>query len=181
MAELNRLSDKLNISRLVREKAAIIYRKPLEKDIIKGRTIVAVTAASLYAACRITRTPRTLQEISKFCYIEKKEIGSCYRLILKKLEFQMPLADPFMYLSKIAEKIDISGSTQSYAAKILHITKRKYLLIDKDPKGSAAAVLYIACRYKNEKVRQQEIVIAAEISEVTIRNRYKSIKKNLNL
>ena len=71
MTELNRLSDKLNISRLVRERAAIIYRKSLEKDVMKGKTINAVVAASLYAACRVTRTPRSLQEISKISYLEK--------------------------------------------------------------------------------------------------------------
>ncbi|KAF6249708.1 MAG: transcription initiation factor IIB, partial [Nitrosopumilus sp. YT1] len=58
--ELNRLKDKLTISSSVLEKAAYLYRKALEKKLVRGRSISAMIAASLYAACRDTETPRTL-------------------------------------------------------------------------------------------------------------------------
>ncbi len=181
MAELDRLTDKLYIPRLVREKAAIIYRKALEKDLIRGRTIVAITAASLYAACRSNRIPRNLLEISEFSSVEWREVGRCYRLLLRKLGLQMPLVDPLAHISKIAEKTGISGPTQGLAIKIFQDAKRKCVLAGKDPKGLAAAVLYIACRLRNEKKRQQDIAIAADVSEVTVRNRCKSLKRKLTL
>ena len=181
MAELDRLSDKLYIPRLVREKAAIIYRKSLEKDLIRGKTIVAITAASLYAACRSTQTPRNLQEISEFSSVEWREIARCYRLLLRKLDIQMPLVDTLTYISKIAERTGISGSTQGLAIKIFQEAKRRCVLTGKDPKGLAAAVLYLACRYRNEKKRQQDIAKAAGVSEVTVRNRYKGIERKLTL
>jgi transcription initiation factor TFIIB len=109
----------LLFSSLVREKAAIVYRKALEKDVIKGRTIVAVTAAYLYAACQITRTPRTLKEISDISFVEKREIGRCYRFLLRKPNLRIPLADPLIYISKIGEKAGVSCSTQGFALKIL--------------------------------------------------------------
>jgi transcription initiation factor TFIIB len=51
MAELDRLSDKEYIPRSVKEKAAVIYRKALDKGLVRGRSIAAIIAASLYAAC----------------------------------------------------------------------------------------------------------------------------------
>jgi transcription initiation factor TFIIB len=181
MAELDRLSDKMYISKVVQEKAAIIYRKALERGLIKGRTIVALIAASLYAACRVTKTPRRLEEISTFSLVEKKEITRCYRFLIRELNIRIPLVDPLTYISTIGEKISISGSTLGLAVRIFHEAKEKCILTGKDPKGIAAAVLYIACRQSGEKVRQQDIAIVANISEVTIRNRIKGIMKEINL
>ena len=47
--------------------------------------------------------------------------------------------------------------------------------------GMAAAALYIACLQNNEKITQKEIAEAAGVTEVTVRNRYKALKKQLNL
>ena len=49
-SELDRLADKLNLSDAVIEKAAYIYRKALERGLVRGRSISALIAASLYAA-----------------------------------------------------------------------------------------------------------------------------------
>jgi predicted transcriptional regulator len=47
--------------------------------------------------------------------------------------------------------------------------------------GMAAAALYIACLQNNEKITQKDIAEAAGVTEVTVRNRYKALKKQLNL
>jgi transcription initiation factor TFIIB len=181
MAELDRLSDKEYIPRSVKEKAAVIYRKALDKGLIRGRSIAAITAASLYAACRTTGTPRTLREIAESSFVDKKDVAHCYRLLLRHLKVQMPLADPLIYISKIAERTGISGQTQGLAIKILQEAKRKRAVAGKDPMGLAAAVLYIACRQRNEKTTQKDIAEAANVTEVTVRNRYKSLKRKLDL
>ena len=64
MIELERLSDKLSIPQPVREEGDDIYRKALKLGLVRGRSIVSIMAASLYAAYRITRTPRRLYNIS---------------------------------------------------------------------------------------------------------------------
>jgi len=47
LSELNKLKDKLAISANVLEKAAYIYRKAMEKNLVRGRSISAMIAASL--------------------------------------------------------------------------------------------------------------------------------------
>jgi transcription initiation factor TFIIB len=47
--------------------------------------------------------------------------------------------------------------------------------------GLAAAALYIACLLNNEKKSQKNIAEAAGVTEVTVRNRYKTLKKQLNI
>jgi len=181
MAELDRLSDKLYIPGPVKEKAAVIYRKALEKGLVRGRSIAAIAAAALHAACRNTETPRTLREIAEASLVDKKDVARCYRLLLRELDIQMPIADPLTYISKIAERTGISGDTQGLAIKILRQARAKRAASGKDPMGLAAAALYIACLQNNEKKTQKDIAEAAGVTEVTVRNRYKSLKRQLNL
>ena len=93
----------------------------------------------------------------------------------------MPVADSLTYVSKIAQKNGISGRTQGAAITILAEAKRKRFAAGKDPMGLAAAALYIACLQQNEKITQKDIAEAAGVTEVTVRNRYKSLKKQLHL
>jgi transcription initiation factor TFIIB len=181
MAELERLSGKVSISPPIKEKAAVIYRKALDKALVRGRSINAIAAAALYAACRKSGSPRTLREIAEASLVDKKDVARCYRLLLQELDFHMPISDPLTYVSKIAEKNGVSGKTQGAAIAILREARRKRVAAGKDPMGMAAAALYIACLQNNEKITQKDIAEAAGVTEVTVRNRYKALKIQLNL
>jgi transcription initiation factor TFIIB len=181
MAELDRLSDKVYIPPPIKEKAAVTYRKALDKGLVRGRSIAAIAAAALYAACRGSGTARTLREIAEASLVDKKDVARCYRLLLRELDVHMPIADPLTYVSKIAERTGISGKTQGLAIQILREARKKRAAAGKDPMGLAAAALYIACLQNNEKKTQKDIAEAAGVTEVTVRNRYKTLKKQLNL
>jgi len=181
MAELDRLSDKVYIPPPIKEKAAVTYRKALDKGLVRGRSIAAIAAAALYAACRGTGTPRTLREIAEASLVDKKDVARCYRLLLRELEVHMPIADPLTYVSKIAERTGITGKTQGLAIQILREARSRRAAAGKDPMGLAAAALYIACLQNNEKKTQKDIAEAAGVTEVTVRNRYKTLKKQLKL
>jgi transcription initiation factor TFIIB len=47
--------------------------------------------------------------------------------------------------------------------------------------GLAAAALYVACLQNNEKRTQKNIAGAAGVTEVTVRNRYKILIRQLKL
>jgi len=181
MTELDRLSDKVSAPAAVKEKAALIYRKALDEGLVRGRSIAAIAAASLYASCRITGTPRNLREISNASLVKRKDVARCYRLLLRKLDIRMPIADPLIYISKIAQKSDVPGYIQSEAVKILNESRSRHVSAGKDPMGLAAAALYIACKQAGEKKTQKEIADAAGVTEVTVRNRFKNLKRLLSL
>ena len=181
MAELDRLSDKLGIRGPLKENAAVTYRKALDKGLVRGRSIAAIAAAALYVACRNSETPRSLREIAETSLVDKKDMARCYRLLLRELDIQMPIADPMTYISKIAERTGISGQTQGLAIQILREAKKQRAASGKDPMGLAAAALYIACLQNHEKKTQKDIAEAAGVTEVTVRNRYKSMSRLLNL
>jgi transcription initiation factor TFIIB len=181
MSELDRLTGKIYVAPQIKEKAAVIYRRALDNHLVRGRSINSIAAASLYAACRGSGTPRTLREIAKASLVAKTDVARCYRLLLNKLDVHISIPDPLMYVSRIAEKNGISGRTQGTAIEMLREARRKRVSAGKDPIGLAAAALYIACIQHDERKTQKDVAEAAGVTEVTIRNRYKALKKELNL
>ena len=179
MAELDRLSAALHIPSTVKERAALIYRRALKKDLIRGRSIDAFVAASLYASCRLTKVPRPLKAISKESTREHSEVSRSYRLLLRELELKMPIDDPMKFVPGIAAKLKIRQDTEHQAIDILRKAKKKQGRSGKDPRGIAAAALYMACIENNEKRIQKDVAAAAGTTEVTLRNRLRGLEETL--
>ncbi len=177
------LSNKLNIPNDVAENAAQIYRKALDEGLVRGRSIDGIATAALYAACRLTRVPRSLNAVVKASNINRKVISRDYRLIRRSLNLNMPIDDPEKYLSKISSKAGVSPTTENIAIQLLEKAREKQAVVSKDPRGVAAAALYIANIMNSEEkmVTQKKLAEAAEVTEVTVRNRHKGLIKSLGL
>ena len=145
LGELSALKDKLTLTDAVIEKASYIYRKANEKNLVRGRSISAMLAASLYAACRDAETPRTLNDLSESANIKRKDIARCYRLLYRELDLKMPVVDSVFCISRIASSLDIPEKTRRHAINIIRETQEQHQTAGKDPMGLAAAALYMAC------------------------------------
>ncbi|MCW4013330.1 MAG: transcription initiation factor IIB [Candidatus Bathyarchaeota archaeon] len=181
MSTLARLVSHLNISRQVQEQAAHIYRKALQKELVKGRSIENVMSASLYAACRMTKTQRTLSEIAEYISGDKMEIAKTYRLIYNELDLSVPRPNARNRIPKIASRANIPQNIQLLASELLRKAEKEKITAGKDPNGLAAAALYIVCIQEDQKFTQKDIAFAAGVTEVTIRNRYKGIVESLEI
>lgn len=157
----------------------MIYRRALKEHLVRGRSIVDVVAASLYAACRASGTFRSLNEISKAANTKKKGLARVYRFLLRTLEIQMPPDDPVRCISKIANKVGVTTQVERRSLEILEKVKAAGLAAGRSPKSIAAAVLYIACVLEKTRITQSDISRAADVTEVTIRNRYREIMCSL--
>ena len=181
MSELSRLTDRLNIPSNVAENAAFIYRKVLHRKLIQGRSIHAITAASLYLACRLTKLPRKLTMFANASSRTIKEISRCYRLIHRTLNIEIPIDDPEIYLPKIASNVGLPQRVQNTAIQLIHTAQQRHAVVGKSPIGIAAAALYIAALLEDTPVTQKAVAEAADVTEVTIRNRYQSLARTLDL
>jgi len=181
MAELDRLCTVLNLPDYMKEYAALIYRSALSKDLIRGRSIDAFVAASIYAACRMKNLPRPLKTVADESKRLHKEVSMTYRMLLEELELRPPIDKPFKYVPKLAAKLDIPRPTELKAMELLRDAEEGKFLAGKDPRGVAAAALYLASTLNGEKVVQSKIARAAETTEVTLRNRYRGLKKALEI
>ncbi len=181
MAELERLSSQLGIPKPIRELAAVLYRKSIMKKLVRGRSIEAMVAATLYAACRIRQKPRPLDEVADASRVDRKKLGQCYRLLLRSLDIKIPLSDPIDYVSRFACQLSLSSPVQLRTVEILKRSRDLGLTIGRDPLGLAAAAIYVASIMLDERRTQREIAEVARVTEVTVRNRYKEIVRRLGI
>lgn len=175
------LKEKLVLTDAVIEKTAYIYRKAHERRLTRGRQISAFLCATLYAACRETETPRTLKEISKSSTVKVKQINKCYRILVEQFELRMPLIDPIVCVSRIANKAGVSERTKRDAANILKEYEIRETTSGKSPMVIAATAVYIAGLKNNEGFSQRDIARAANVTEVAIRNRITAIRQAIRL
>ncbi|VVB98153.1 Transcription initiation factor IIB [uncultured archaeon] len=181
LAELDRIASSLGLPENIKESAALLYRRVVKEELIRGRLIESVVSAVIYAICRMHGIPRTLDEIARASGIEKKEIGRAYRFIKVELGVDVPLTDPSQYVPKFAAALKLGPPVQEEAVKLIKKSVKKGLISGRGPTGVAAAALYIASAMHGEKRTQKEVADVAGVTEVTIRNRYRELKKELGL
>ena len=172
LGEIDRMASALGLPENVREMASVIYRRALDENLLPGRSIEGVSTASVYAAARQAGVPRSLDEITEVSRVEKSEIARTYRYVVRKLGLEVKPADPESYVPRFASSLDMSDEAEHRARTLLQNAKEQGVHSGKSPVGLAAAAVYAAALLTNEKTTQAAVSEVADISEVTIRNRY---------
>ena len=178
---LNDNGGKLGIPKDIKETAALVYRRAVEKNLIRGRSIESIVCASLYAACRMVNLPRTLDEISKASEVNKKKIGKAYRHLAKELSLNLKPTTPYSYVAQFCSKLDLDKQAIVISEDIVRKSIESGISSGKGPTGVAAASIYIASVLVGKPRTQKEVARVSGVTEVTIRNRYKEISKALDI
>jgi len=181
LTELNRVASRLNLPKNVRETAAVVYRKAVDKNLCRGRSIEAVVASALYAACRQCNVPRTLDEVAGATKLNRKEVGKTYRYVARQIGLSLNPTTPIDYVPRFGSALSLSGEVQGKAIEIVKEAIKQELTSGRGPTGVSAAALYIASVMAGERRTQREVADVAGVTEVTIRNRYKELVEKLNL
>jgi transcription initiation factor TFIIB len=179
LSEITKIANNLNLPKSILETASVIYRKAVKERLIRGRSIQGVTAAAIYLACRQCALARTLEEIAQASSVNKKEVGRSYRFLIKELNYSIPPLRPSQYITKFSNQLTMQGKVEEIAHKILGAAKELKLTSGRGPTGIAAAASYIASVLTGERKTQREIAEIAQVTEVTIRNRYKELVERL--
>ncbi|SEP00093.1 Transcription initiation factor IIB (TFIIB) [Halogranum amylolyticum] len=172
LSEMDRMASALGVPRSTREVASVIYRRALDEDLIRGRSIEGVVTGCLYAACRQEHIPRSLDEVADVSRVSYKEIGRTYRYVAQELSLEMEPVDPKEYVPRFASELEVPEEVEQKANEIIDISMAQGLLSGKSPTGFAAAALYAAGLLCNRKRTQKEVAEAAQVTTVTIRLRY---------
>ncbi|HYM40785.1 MAG TPA: TFIIB-type zinc ribbon-containing protein [Thermoplasmata archaeon] len=177
---LDRVTSQLGLPNTVREEAAFLCRRAIEAGVVRGRSMMGVVAAAVYAACRIDGVPRTLDEMEAVAGISRKAIARHYRELLRTGALRaVPLPRAQEYVSRFCAALGLSSRAQAMALRILGEWDRLGLTGSSSPVGTAATAIYLAAEACGERKHQTEVARVSGVTEVTLRARL-ALAKQLN-
>jgi transcription initiation factor TFIIB len=179
--ELKRLGSLLSIPSYVLNVALKLYKKAYNNNLLKGRTIKGMAAACLYYACRNEKIPRNYHEILKESPIGQKTISKCYKSVCSHFNLKLPSTDPLFFIPKYIALLGLNNEVEQLTIKIIQNYLKHEINNGKNPKGLIAGAIYLASKLKNAKITQKDISSIINITEVTLRSRYKEIIKKVDI
>ncbi|AXG09745.1 transcription initiation factor IIB [Haloplanus rubicundus] len=176
LSDVRRMSGALNLARSLRDQACQIFRIAAEQGLMRGRSIEAMTAASVYAACRCAGLPRPLEEITAVAAVPHDRVQNAYTVLNRELRLPAMTVGPAGYIPRLASELDISPATRRRAADLARVMIAAGAISGCKPAGIAAACLYQAGLEQGERVTQRVLADAAGITPVTLRTRWKHLQ-----
>jgi len=172
---LDRVASFMGLPRSKREEVGFLCKRALEKGLLRGRSIEALVAAAVYAACRLGGVPRTLEEVAQATGVRKKQIAKVYGSLMRELHLRIPPAHPADYVNRFCSMLQLSPSVQAEALKIIKQIDDVDSSLSLSPIGTTAAAIYLASLKAGERRPQKAIAKVAGVSEVTLRNRFQYV------
>ena len=183
--KLKMLTSKLNIPEYISETAWKVYSIVAKKKLTMGRSINGFIAGSLYAAIRVHDFPRLLDELCEASLTPRRTVHRSLAMIIREvlpelgLRYQPITAESLVY--RFGNELDLPMNIQKNAIEMLRTASSNGLKrTGKDPKGLAAACIYIAAKDGSIRKTQSLVAEIAKITEVTLRSRAKQIKSKLS-
>lgn len=175
LGEIDRMASALGLPETVRETASVIYRRALDEGLLPGRSIEGIATASLYAASRLDGVARSIDEVAAVSRIDGMELKRAYRYISRELGLEIAPTNPKEYIGRFASKVECTDETERWARELIDIAVEQEVHSGKHPVGIAASALYAAGQLTGEQPTQADVSEVAQVSKVTIRNRYREV------
>lgn len=176
LGEIQRMGSALGISENVRETASTIYRRIVDEQILIGQSIESMATSSLYIAARLHGNPRPFDDFYSVSQVPSNKVDTAYRTTIRHLDIELLPARPEKYLnqifSKLDDKIEDRQNVEELAKKMLEQAREENLINGKNPIACSAGAVYASCLLHKENITQSMVSDAAQLSNVTIRNRY---------
>jgi transcription initiation factor TFIIB len=183
LGKISETCESCNLPKNVVETASMIYRSLDGKNIeVKGKSVISITVAVIYMACKQCHIVRSIDDISKTVCLpidvkaKTKLAAKYYRnLVLDMGSVVTPVVTMDKYISKIANLTKTDVKVERLALEMARKTQNQNIADGKAPNGIASAYLYVASVLTGQNILQRDVSSISGITEVTIRNRVKEI------
>jgi len=179
LQSITEIAIDLSLSMTTLEKASLIYKKIIEKELLKGRSMKVMTAVAVYVGCKQCGKALTMKDIAHASGISSKRISRSFRSIIRQLDVPIKLTGVDDHASRLSAQLQLPMQATEIAEKIVKALDGSKFLIGKDPAGIAGAAIYISSLLTGKRRTQREVAEAGRITEATIRTRCRELEKNL--
>lgn len=173
ITEINKMASFLNIPNFVKDTAINIFnnvRKTKER-----LSIDATIIASLYAACKVHKVPRTIDD---FCHSkeEKRNVWRVYRYMVMNNLIKNGSPSPEIYVPRVCSLLDADAKVLTESYKVIKKARDLGIVNGKSPYKFAVASVYYAMQKLGYKRSKSEVARITGVSEYTIRKIVKALK-----
>jgi transcription initiation factor TFIIB len=152
-----------------RQVAATICRRAVDENLLVGWSIEAIATAALYAACRESGTPRSLDELTAVSRVDRRDVGRTYKHLVRELGLALEPPHPRQYLARICSTLGLPESTLQRAREIVDVTAENGLAAGKSPTGYAGAAVFVAALLAGRDCARDRVADAADVTPTTVR------------
>ncbi|EMA03581.1 Transcription initiation factor IIB (TFIIB) [Haloarcula vallismortis] len=171
LGEVRRLASTLELSESVRDQACQFFRSAQSEDLLRGRSIEAIAAASVYGTCRCNQRPLLLEDIVDAARVESSRVTNAYRTLNRELKLPTPPMRPTSFIPRLISELELDHDIQRRANELAACAEETALTNGCQPTGVAAACVYLAAQEQGALITQSTVASAAEVSVVTLRSR----------
>jgi transcription initiation factor TFIIB len=169
LREVSRVVGALGLTDALDEQAAVIFRRAQDEDLLLGRSIEGVAAASVHAACRCAGLPRTIDEVEAVARVKADRVRNAYRVLNDELGLPTVPQTPRDFVPKFASALGVGARLRKRALDLADLAVETGVANGRQPSGIAAACLYQATRERGHTRTQADLAEVADVTPVTLR------------
>lgn len=181
-SELARLAEELDIEESIQATAKSLFDQFVSKEDVYGYALEVLAAACLYTACKVESIPLTPDDFVAVPQTAFTRVILLRRV--KKISSTLGLDpraffDPHAYIDRYCDELGLSEEITDRAHEVINVADQAGIGGGKSPTGRAAAAIYNAVLDHGREATQSEIAKVADVTEVTIRDRYQEQRELL--
>lgn len=173
--EIRRVTSALSLPDGTRDRACVLFAKAQDAALLRGRSVEGFAAAAIYAACRLERMSRTVEEITEVARASPDELRVAYAAMNRELEVPTGPIDPAEFLPRFASELGLPTTIERQAREFLEELRDSDHIVGRNPGGVAAGCLYAAAQDQEFPLTQEEAARVAGITPVTLRSTYRAL------
>lgn len=160
----------------LKEEVGLILRRLVKSGILGRRKLGAFIAAATICAAENLNIPINSRDVVNYCGTTMSDVWDALMKIRRDLGIVKSRSyDPRTLVLNYSQKAELPSYVATLAIRIIEAGRKSGALLSKGPQGVAVASLYVASILMNFRKTQSAISKNTEVSEITIRNRYKDI------
>ncbi len=179
LGDVRRIASVLELSDSVRDQACQLFRSAQNEDLLRGRSIEAIAAASVYGACRCNGFSRLLGEVSEMARVEESRVTNAYKTLNEELGLPAQPVSPSMFVPRLASDLECPDEIRQRARTLAKQAEELGVTTGVHPAGFAAACLYKAGQEQGTWVTQSDVAEIGNVTPTTVRAHRETLEEQV--
>jgi len=170
LTEIRRITSALGLADSVRDQACQLFRTAQNERLLKGRSIEAVAAASVFGACRCNGQSWLIADVAPMAQVPQDRVENAYTVLNEELGLPTPPVRPTQFVPRLASDLGCTDIVRRRAETLATQAVDAGVTTGVHPAGFAAACLYMAACANDAPLTQAAAAAAAGVTVETVRN-----------